>query len=379
VTVRSADLVHDLQQRVKLLEDDLRGQVDRLPDVERRLREDYAVAQRRGRVGEAWTSWLDAQVTQAAVAWVLGCVFVRFCEDNSLSDQRWIAGVDDDGLGRAVDAQAAWIQAHPRQNDRDWLREAFSWLRSTRAGASLFPADTDFVWWWDVSADAAEALIGFFRRRGGDGGLVHRFDSPDWDTRFLGDLYQDLSEAARKRYALLQTPEFVEEFILDQTLDPALDEFGVEEFRMIDPACGSGHFLLGGFRRLLKAWAVHAPAMDGRTRVRNALDAVWGVDINAAATAIAKFRLMVEALRVTGARRLDSADAPAFTLHIATGDSLIWGSGGRQTEMAFEEADPLSDHHYAWEDIDPMPRSVSGLQVWRVGGGGWPAGGVGSC
>jgi hypothetical protein len=119
--------------------------------------------------------------------------------------------------------------------------------------------------------------------------------------------------------------------------------------------------------------------MDERTRVRNALDAVWGVDINAAATAIAKFRLMVEALRVTGARRLDSSDAPAFTLHIATGDSLIWGSGGRQTEMAFEEADPLSDHHYAWEDIDPMPRSVSGLQVWRVGGGGWPAGGVGSC
>ena len=32
------------------------------------------------------------------------------------------------------------------------------------------------------------------------------------DTRFLGDLYQDLSEAVRKRYALLQTPEFVEEF-----------------------------------------------------------------------------------------------------------------------------------------------------------------------
>ena len=39
------------------------------------------------------------------------------------------------------------------------------------------------------------------------------------DTRFLGDLYQDLSEAARKKYALLQTPEFVEEFILDHTLD----------------------------------------------------------------------------------------------------------------------------------------------------------------
>jgi alpha-beta hydrolase superfamily lysophospholipase len=31
-------------------------------------------------------------------------------------------------------------------------------------------------------------------------------------TRFLGDLYQDLSEDVRKRYALLQTPDFVESF-----------------------------------------------------------------------------------------------------------------------------------------------------------------------
>jgi len=353
VTARSADLVRDLQQRVRLLEDDLRSQADRLPEVDRRLRDDYAAAQKRGRVGEAWTSWLDAQVSQAAVAWVLGCVFVRFCEDNDLTDQRWIAGPGD-GLALAVDAQAAWIQAHPRENDRDWLRQAFTWLRSTRAGASLF-SDTDFVWWWDVSADAAEALIGFFRRRGGEGDLVHRFDSPDWDTRFLGDLYQDLSEAARKRYALLQTPEFVEEFILDRTLDPALEEFGVEDFRMIDPTCGSGHFLLGGFRRLLDSWAVHAPAMDPRTRVQKALDAVWGVDINTAATAIAKFRLTVAALRSAGARRLDSPDAPAFTLHIGTGDSLIWGSGGRQTAMTFEETDPLGEHHYAWEDLDQHP------------------------
>ncbi|WP_305016969.1 hypothetical protein [Mycobacterium tuberculosis] len=48
--------------------------------------------------------------------------------------------------------------------------------------------------------------------------VYYDFTDPDWNTRFLGDLYQDLSEAARKRYALLQTPEFVEEFILDRRL-----------------------------------------------------------------------------------------------------------------------------------------------------------------
>ncbi len=67
-----------------------------------------------------------------------------------------------------------------------------------------------------IDADAAESNT-----------LVHDFTDPEWDTRFLGDLYQDLSEKARKKYALLQTPEFVEEFILDRTLEPALDEFGL--------------------------------------------------------------------------------------------------------------------------------------------------------
>ena len=79
-----------------------------------------------------------------------------------------------------------------------------------------------------LSGDAAGELLRFFRRIDADSGaLVHDFTDPDWDTRFLGDLYQDLSEAARKKYALLQTPEFVEEFILDRTLEPALDEFGL--------------------------------------------------------------------------------------------------------------------------------------------------------
>ena len=61
------------------------------------------------------------------------------------------------------------------------------------------------------------------------GALAYDFSDPDWNTRFLGDLYQDLSEEARKRYALLQTPEFVETWILDRTLEPAIREFGYEQ------------------------------------------------------------------------------------------------------------------------------------------------------
>lgn len=63
-------------------------------------------------------------------------------------------------------------------------------------------------------------MLDFFQRIDPESGaLIHDFTDPDWDTRFLGDLYQDLSEAVCKRHALLQTPEFVESFILDYTLD----------------------------------------------------------------------------------------------------------------------------------------------------------------
>ena len=146
--------------------------------------------------------------------------------------------------------------------------------------------------------------------------MVYDLTDSEWSTRFLGDLYQDLSEAARKQYALLQTPEFVEEFILKYTLDPAIEEFGLtpapppghedlpHRLRVIDPACGSGHFLLGAFRKLLAAWEAEKPGADKWELIREALSSVHGVDKNPFAVAIARFRLMLAAMKAGGVKRL---------------------------------------------------------------------------
>ena len=169
----------------------------------------------------------------------------------------------------------------------------------------------------------SRSLLEFWRRRDDDGNLVHDLVDPSLSTRFLGDLYQDLSQHAKDTYALLQTPVFVEEFILDQTLEPALAERPLEGFRLIDPACGSGHFLLGAFARLLDRWHRHAPDMETQARVQSALDAIHGVDLNPFAVAIARFRLTLAALQASGLPSLEQA--PAFSFHLAVGDSLIHG------------------------------------------------------
>ena len=179
-------------------------------------------------------------------------------------------------------------------------------------------------------------MIAFFQRIDPNSGvLVHDFTDPEWDTRFLGDLYQDLSEEARKKYALLQTPVFVEEFILDRTLDPAIEEFGLakpgyetrvdaktgrlapdDRFKMIDPACGSGHFLLGSFARLVDRWRKKDPGAKVSVLVQRALDSVHGVDMNPYAIAASRFRLLIYVLKACGITQLKNAPGFEFPLSL---------------------------------------------------------------
>ena len=342
-------LLADLKRQVAALETDLRARSDAVDDPwGQALRAEHAAASSRGRTALSWVEWRDGEVANAAVGWVLATVFVRFCEDNALIDGVWLAGPEA-RLQQAVDSETAFYQAEPSRNSRDWLHDAFTALAALPAGRDLVDPAHHPAWRATISADSAAGLLAFWRRQDAAGGLVHDFTVPSLSTRFLGDLYQDLSESAKKRYALLQTPEFVEEFILDQTLTPALAEFGLEGLRLIDPTCGSGHFLLGAFDRLLDRWEVHAPGLDRRERVQRALDSVHGVDLNPFAVAIARFRLTVAALQASGLTRL--ADTPAFRFHLAIGDSLL---GGVAQGELFDDSG-VAGFHYRDEDIHEHP------------------------
>ncbi|WFE99605.1 BREX-2 system adenine-specific DNA-methyltransferase PglX [Micromonospora sp. WMMD964] len=344
-------LLSDLQKQVKNLEKDLREQAESVEEVRLRLRGEYDHAFKVGRTAATWTAWRDERVTQAAVAWVLGTVFVRFCEDNGLLPDPYLAGPGD-RLVLAEEAEAQFFRNQPDKTLRDWLHQGYDAIASTQAGRSLFDKRHNPLYQIPLSHDEAKNLIAFWRRRGEAGGLVHDFTDPEWDTRFLGDLYQDLSEAARKTYALLQTPEFVEEFILDLTLTPAIAEFGHDVVKMIDPTCGSGHFVLGAFHRLLKEWEQHAPNRDPHERVRLALDAVHGVDINPFGVAIARFRLLAAALRNCGVKTLIDSAGSAFPLHLAVGDSLI---KARQLHLFGDGSDEVADLQYSTEDVQDHP------------------------
>ena len=145
---------------------------------------------------------------------------------------------------------------------------------------------------------------------------------------------------------------------------------------MIDPTCGSGHFLLGGFHRLVDEWARHEPERNRRDVAQKALDAVAGVDLNPFAVAVARFRLLVAALQVGDVQRL--ADAPAFRISVAIGDSLLHGQRfglagqtGIRSDDLFDAAESHADtglaHAYVSEDL-PEVRRILGRQYHSVVG-----------
>jgi hypothetical protein len=87
-----AELVKDLRRQVSVLENDLRARSEEVDEFAAALQSEYAQAREAQRTAATYGPWRDERVTQAAAAWVLSTVFVRFCEDNRLIEWPFIAG-----------------------------------------------------------------------------------------------------------------------------------------------------------------------------------------------------------------------------------------------------------------------------------------------
>lgn len=370
--IDSQRLLQESKKLLKVLEKDIRERLDELPNLDGQLKSEWEAARSAKRTAGAYLEWREENITQSAVHWILGCVFLRFLEDNDFLARVYLTSAEKDAREAGRDDYERYFRTNPNHSDLEYLLHAFREVSRLPGLKGLYDEQHNPLFRLPLSGDGGMALLGFWRKVDADSGLlVHDFSDPNRETRFLGDLYQDLSESAKERYALLQTPEFVEEFILDRTLTPAIDTFGYKGVRLIDPTCGSGHFLLGAFCRLFNLWAKHEPARNLPDLAQRALDSVYGVDINPFAVEIARFRLLIAALSASDIRKLK--DAPDFKINLAIGDSLLHGPrfGLRGTAGMFENKEDYAStglsHAYQTEDMGGLER-VLGQQYQVVVG-----------
>ena len=130
-------LLSDLKQLLGQLEVDLRERGDEVPTLGESLRSAYQRAKQAERTAQAFETWREEYLTQAAAAWVLACVFVRFIEDNGLIDTPLLAGPGP-RLGQAKDQRTLYFQRHPTDSDQEYLHYVFRKVEALPAGAPLF-------------------------------------------------------------------------------------------------------------------------------------------------------------------------------------------------------------------------------------------------
>src|SRR6266496_2897451 len=93
--IDSEKLRSDLSRLLKTLEDDLRERILATAPLNASCQSEWEAARNAKRTGETYESWLEEIITQAAVHWLLACVFIRFLEDNGLVERPFLSGSRD--------------------------------------------------------------------------------------------------------------------------------------------------------------------------------------------------------------------------------------------------------------------------------------------
>lgn len=155
--IDAAGLLNDTKALVRALVDDLRATTAHDARAAAVVEREYSRARGAGHTALAQTEWAEDLFTQAAVAWVLGAVFVRFCEDNALVPEPLLAGP---GPRRAIalDHRAAYLRDRPAHDDRHWLRDIFTRYRAVPATGEVF-GEHNPIWLLAPSADGARRLV----------------------------------------------------------------------------------------------------------------------------------------------------------------------------------------------------------------------------
>lgn len=151
------------------------------------------------------------------------------------------------------------------------------------------------------------------------------------DTDWLGDLYQGANDVIVKRDALCQTPWFVRDLLFVLALGPALRRHGGATM-VLDPACGTGHLLVGAFEQLF-LWHMQSGEHTAYGAANCALAAVRGVELTPSTADLARYRLALAWLDATGAglARVRPGEAALARVtqeivpSVAIGDSLLAG------------------------------------------------------
>lgn len=302
-----------------------------------------------------------------AAAWVHMSACVAWAEAHYLVDP-WLSATADPQMRRQIDARPDGM--------RQWLTQAVASLAVHPSTACLMDPRWTPCAEGAPSEDACRALVEYWIT---DAPRL-AYDVSDGPASIsgwiIGDLLQAVSSDRRKAHALVQTPWWVADFILDRTLIPAAVDFRDTTLMTIDPTAGTGHFLA---RTIDYLWELYTTgALTGRQSkdakatgwipvtpaeaIERIIAGVTGVELDPLTTAVARLRVLVVIADLMHRAGLIGGphlrlDAIPHTIRprIAVGDSLIAG------QISWQDYAQVHPQHAAIYDHPEIPTGQPAL------------------
>lgn len=160
-----------------------------------------------------------------------------------------------------------------------------------------------------------------------------------------GQVKLDTNAIRRKSGGVYYTPEPIVNYVLDQAIDVISPSFTLHPSSfsppfLLDPACGSGVFLLAAYQRLLdwygRSGSTHSQRQQLTPLARSQIlqHHIYGVDLDAQAVAVTRLSLW---LKLMEAPQPWQYPLPDLSRNICCGDAVMGETGGFEWTKQFPQ------------------------------------------
>lgn len=157
-----------------------------------------------------------------------------------------------------------------------------------------------------VSDEALGVLVRLLRSEDLESGETSLFDVYDFSilpVEFISNVYERfIGKENQEKKGAYYTPVFLVDYVIENTVAKHLDTSGVSGCKVLDPACGSGVFLVETLRCIIDYYVAHANAEElqgekfQRSLKRLASDNIYGIDSDESAVQVAAFSIYLTLL-----------------------------------------------------------------------------------
>lgn len=196
--------------------------------------------------------------------------------------------------------------------DKQLLYDLFSYLK-TKFNGNLFELD-DEVLCAELTPEVffllADFMSGEIQLTSGQMSLFSLYDFNIIPVELISNIYEILlGKEIQDKDNAFYTPNYLVEYILDRTVTQTLKRKA--EFTILDPACGSGVFLVDSFRRIVEQNLNGTQYCEDDTLLAELLQKnIFGIDINDEAIDVTIFSLYLTVLDYKDPKTLSGFELP---------------------------------------------------------------------